>query len=466
VFPSLSPSRSFLLFAAFVGLCVAASSALGATQATVPPALVEEAPAFSDAALQPADFSDFDALPPAEIVPIDATAFASDEPAEPSDDVVSPFKIDADASPFQLDGGAPPFRLPDATTSGGVQIFETPESLSDVALTPTPNATQAVETVKLDPYFSRSPSSWAMTSMREGRNSLFQSVGFEVSSAANVGALRCGLFEASADVTLGLPFPTVQTPLLVSPTFGWTQIETPETLPTPFDDKLSLFSQGLVFQYYVPINSRLLINVNFQAFYNTDYHSSAADAWFFNGYAAAAWKINPTTNLLFGVYHNPAAESWKTIPVGGLVWKPRDDFYLEAMIPYPKIAKRVDFGAVDKYLGASPHWIYLAGEVGGDIWAFETGSPNAAASRSFALDELEARRRDEIWAGRQARVRYFDFRIFAGIETKTGRNVDWALEAGVALARELSIQTIDGGPKFDRRYTPNAVGIIRFRASY
>ncbi|MBQ2849504.1 MAG: hypothetical protein IJE77_03395, partial [Thermoguttaceae bacterium] len=62
--------------------------------------------------------------------------------------------------------------------------------------------------------------------------------------------------------------------------------------------------------------------------------------------------------------------------------------------------------------------------------------------------------------------RYFDFRIFAGIETKSGRDVDWALEGGVAIARELTIQTIDGGPEFSRRYTPNAVGIVRFRASY
>jgi hypothetical protein len=74
------------------------------------------------------------------------------------------------------------------------------------------------------------------------------------------------LLETRADVTLGLPLPTVQTPLLISPTFAWTQIETPETLPTPFDDKLSLFSQGLAFQYYVPLNERLLINVNVNAF--------------------------------------------------------------------------------------------------------------------------------------------------------------------------------------------------------
>ncbi|MBQ2790526.1 MAG: hypothetical protein IJE97_12895, partial [Thermoguttaceae bacterium] len=175
-------------------------------------------------------------------------------------------------------------------------------------------------------------------------------------------------------------------------------------------------------------------------------------------------------NLLFGVYHNGAAETWKTIPVGGLVWKPRDDFYLEATIPYPKIAKRVDLGVVDKNINASPHWIYVAGEVGGNIWAFETASMRDVESRPFATPnvdaELEERRRDAIWAGRQARVRYFDFRVFAGIETKTGRDVDWALEGGVALVRELAIQTIDGGPKLDRRYTPSAVGIVRFRASY
>ena len=486
MFPSLFSSRPFLLSVVFAGLCGAASTAFGAPQTSVPPALVEpepSSPLLSDVEFYPADFADFYALSPAET---DATAAPVSETA-PSlfGGGASPFQIDPDASPFHLGGGAPPFRLPDATTDGEVQIFEIPETKatrigllsapevsSEIALIPEPTsaANNGVETVKLDPYFSRNPSSWATTSIREGRNSLFQSVGFEASSAANTGVLRCGLLETRADVTLGLPLPTVQTPLLISPTFAWTQIETPETLPTPFDDKLSLFSQGLAFQYYVPLNERLLINVNVNAFYNTDYHSNASDAWFFNGYAAAAWKINPTTNLLFGVYHNPAAESWKTIPVGGLVWKPREDFYLEAMIPYPKIAKRVDLGVVDKNIDASPHWIYLAGEVGGNIWAFETASTSELSNRPFATPNVEAElaalRRDAIWAGRQARVRYFDFRLFAGLETKSGRDVDWALEAGVALARELAIQTIDNGPKFDRRYTPNAVGIVRFRASY
>ncbi|MBQ9799888.1 MAG: hypothetical protein IJO40_08110 [Thermoguttaceae bacterium] len=497
-FPSRSTSLSTVLF--FAGLSgIASSEALGASQAPVPPAVLENATA-APYERYPADFVDAVSIPPT-----DYESNAAALPASPSfsfDDALfdaasSPFQIDPDASPFRLGGGSPPFRLPDATTSGNVQIFEIPETkatrfglLSAPALTseaapnlfpapeseaalfpgPTKSLTREVESVKLDPYFSRNPSSWATTSIREGRNSLFQSVGFEASNAANTGALRCGLLETRADVTLGLPLPTVQTPLLVSPTFAWTQIETPEDLPTPFDDKISLFSQGLAFQYYVPINERLLINVNVNAFYNTDYHSSASDAWFFNGYAAAAWKINPRTNLLFGLYHNNAAENWKTIPVGGLVWKPRDDFYLEAMIPYPKIAKRVDLGVVDKNINASPHWIYIAGEVGGNIWAFETISTNELKSRPFATPtvdaELETLRRDAVWAGRQARVRYFDFRIFAGIETKSGRDVDWALEGGVAIARELTIQTIDGGPEFSRRYTPNAVGIVRFRASY
>lgn len=496
MFPSVFPSRSVVFFAvAFAGLCGSASpSAFGATQAVVPPALVESSstePTYSAVERYPAEFAAVAAFPPAETAPSgapdaeNAPSFFGADLADLFDAETSPFQIDSDASPFQLGGGAPPFRLPDAATDGDVQIFEIPETKatrfgllsapeisSEIALTPELKsvATADAETVKLDPYFSRSPSSWATTSIREGRNSLFQSVGFEASNAANTGALRCGLLETRADVTLGLPLPTVQTPLLVSPTFAWTQIETPEDLPTPFDDKISLFSQGLAFQYYVPLNERLLINVNVNAFYNTDYHSNASDAWFFNGYAAAAWKINPRTNLLFGVYHNNAAENWKTIPVGGLVWKPRDDFYLEAMIPYPKIAKRVDLGVVDENINVSPHWIYVAGEVGGNIWAFETTSTGELKSRPFATPNVDAElatlRRDAIWAGRQARVRYFDFRIFAGIETKTGRDVDWALEGGVALARELTIQTIDEGPEFNRRYTPNAVGIVRFRASY
>ncbi|MBQ2789719.1 MAG: hypothetical protein IJE97_08775, partial [Thermoguttaceae bacterium] len=348
MFPSFLSSRPTVFFAALAALYGVASPAFGATQTVVPPATVEANPplTLSDNNLYPAaDFVEFEAVPPAELIP--NAAPASPQP----NDATSPFQIDDNASPFRLGGGAPPFRLPDASANGGVQIFEIPEtkatrfgllSAPNFGTETVPNATSAsesdallfpdptkslndnVETVKLDPYFSRSPSSWATTAIREGRNSLFQSVGFEASSVADSGSVRCGLLETRADVTLGLPFPTVQTPLLVSPTFAWTQIETPEDLPTPFDDKLSLFSQGLTFQYYVPLNERLLINVNVNAFYNADYHSSASDAWFFNGYAAAAWKINPKTNLLFGLYYKPAAETWKTIPVGGLVWKPRD----------------------------------------------------------------------------------------------------------------------------------------------
>lgn len=447
-------SRFSFLSPAVFAFAAAFSPAFGAEPALAPPAIVETGP-FPVAAETPTANAELDAA--------------------------SPFRVDPDAFAFRLGGGSPPFRLNDGSTSGDVQILSIPEtsatrfglesaptiaSESEIALEPKSlfSETEETEAVKLDPYYSRNPSSWATTAIREGRNSLFQSVGFEAVAAANSGDERCGLLETRADVTFGTPFFTLQTPLLISPTFAWTQIETPRDLPSPFQDKLSLFSQGLAFQYYVPLNERLLINVNVNAFYNTDYHASSSVAWFFNGYAAAAWKINPRTNLLFGVYHNGAAENWKTIPVGGIVWKPSDDFYLEAMIPYPKIAKRVDWGVVDKNINASPHWVYVSGEVGGNIWAFKTDSLPADAALSSA--ELEAIRRDEIWADRQAGARYFDFRIFAGIETKTGRDVDWALEAGVAVARELRLKTTDGGPVFDRRYTPDAVGVVRFRASY
>ncbi|MBQ7814716.1 MAG: hypothetical protein IJ387_09530, partial [Thermoguttaceae bacterium] len=71
MFPSVFPSRSVVFFAvAFAGLCGSASpSAFGATQAVVPPAVVESPstlPVSSDAARYPVEFAEFAAIPPAE----------------------------------------------------------------------------------------------------------------------------------------------------------------------------------------------------------------------------------------------------------------------------------------------------------------------------------------------------------------------------------------------------------------
>lgn len=341
----------------------------------------------------------------------------------------------------------------DGSGNFGSGFFQGVLPETPIALLPTPDDADA-GAPKLDPYYSRSPSSWATTSIREARNSVFQSVGAEFWVAPSGGLERGGVFEASVDATLGLPFFTLQTPLLISPIFRWTQIETPQELQSAFDDKLSLFSQGLKFQYYFPIDERLLINANLNVMYNSDYRSKGSDSWFLNGYVAGAWKLNPQTNVLFGVYHNPAAESWRTIPVGGVVWKPSDDFYVEAVIPYPKVAKRLDWGIVDENIGASPYWVYVSGNVAGNVWGVRANDVNSANVDASGF------------AGRAAEARYFDYRICVGIETKTGRDVDWALEGGVAFAREFSMKTTDDAPETRREYDLKPAGILRFRVAY
>ena len=87
----------------------------------------------------------------------------------------------------------------------------------------------------------------------------------------------------------------------------------------------------------------------------------------------------------------------------------------ELIFPHPRIAKRVYwFGACTE---DEQDWIYVAGELGGGIWAIERAGG--------VLDTVD----------------YTDYRAFVGIERKILFGFNTRLELGYVFGRKLRFNT-------------------------
>jgi hypothetical protein len=123
-----------------------------------------------------------------------------------------------------------------------------------------------------------------------------------------------GLNEVDSFVTVAIPAPTREWPMLISPTFNVRWIDGPVTPDLP-------------------------------------------------GLARFDW-IPDRLQLLFGVLYLNRNDV-QLLPAGGLIWTPNDAKRYEILFPKPKLAHRITVG---------PHyedWVYLGAEFGGNTYAVE-----------------------------------------------------------------------------------------------
>jgi hypothetical protein len=117
------------------------------------------------------------------------------------------------------------------------------------------------------------------------------------------------------------------------------------------------------------------------------------------------------------------------LPIGGLVWMPRDDLRLELLVPKPRLVRRYESDA-----GGAKFW-YLAGQLGGGGWAVaDTPQTNVL-------------------------VTYNDLRLLVGWESLRISGWQWNLEAGYVFARHIAI---DGNVAA----SPTPTALVQFSAGF
>jgi hypothetical protein len=211
------------------------------------------------------------------------------------------------------------------------------------------------------------------------------------------------LTEFESMLTVAVPAPTKDYPLLISPIFE------ARFLDGPIDPDLPpiLYTTGIDFMWVPKVTDRLRGVISVAPMIYSDFESSDADMFRITGRGIVQWDAIPDRlQFLAGVlYLN--RDDVSLLPVAGLIWNPNPYWNLELIFPRPKIARLINYGA------AHSDWVYLLGEFGGNTWAV---------------------RRD---SGLQDKATLRDIRAMLGIERRKNGGANYRFEVGYVFAREI-----------------------------
>ena len=240
------------------------------------------------------------------------------------------------------------------------------------------------------------------------------------------------IFDSELRVSLGMPFPTVRTPLVITPGVGMHLFDGPDAPDLP----------SRVYDAYLDILWKNMLDPNFTfdialtPGWYSDFEQNSDEALRIGGRVLARYQWTPITKFMLGLAYLDRDDVdvigiEGVLPIIGVVLTPNDDLRLELVIPKPRVAWRT---SVD---GCHEQWWYVRGEFGGGTWAIE---------RQSGLPDV---------------VNYSDLRISLGHELKyNGDPIAW-LELGYVFDREISY---DSGSTPD--FSPNNTIMLRAGLGY
>ena len=236
----------------------------------------------------------------------------------------------------------------------------------------------------------------------EHKNGFFQKLGVTETWIDRDGADDFGLNEIDTYVTVAVPAPTREWPLLISPTFNTRLLDGPVSPDLP-----SRIYETYLDLLWVPrISPRWMAIVGVAPSYYGDFQADSSKAFRMTGKGLARFDWSPTVQLLFGVLYLNRNDI-RLLPAGGIIWTPNDAKRYEILFPKPKLAHRITLG--DNY----EDWLYIGGEFGGNTYAIE---------RVGGFDDFITLR---------------DIRTYIGLERKLNGGAGYRLEAGWVFARRI-----------------------------
>jgi hypothetical protein len=221
------------------------------------------------------------------------------------------------------------------------------------------------------------------------------------------------MFDTELRFSLGFPFPTVASPLVVSPGFGAHWIDGPDAPDLP----ARVYDAYVDFLWKLPITEQFKLDLAITPGWYSDFEHSDSDALRIVGRAIGSYTWTPEVKLMLGAAYLDR-EDVPVLPIAGVVYTPNADWELELVFPKPRVAWRY---ACE---GEFASWAYIGGEFGGGSWAIE---------RTNGLIDV---------------VNYSDWRIFVGQEIKRGGDSIAWIELGYVFNRELSYDN-SGTPDFE-----------------
>jgi hypothetical protein len=236
------------------------------------------------------------------------------------------------------------------------------------------------------------------------KNGFFQK--FSLSAtwlAGEPSPTKLGIVETESFVTVAVPFPTTEWPLLITPYLQVRSLSGPTTPELP----ATLYETYVDFLWVPRLSPSLLGILALTPSLYSDFEAASDDGFRFAGKGLIRWDIrDEQLQLLAGVlYLN--REDIRLLPAGGIIWRPTPEYDLEFIFPRPKLARRLSFTE------SSTDWLYFAGEFGGNSFAV---SSNAGVRDTVTLR---------------------DWRVMAGWERRRDGGAGVRVEAGYVFSRSV-----------------------------
>jgi len=262
------------------------------------------------------------------------------------------------------------------------------------------------------------------------RTGVFQRVNFNTLWAPRSGSQGLGMTDLDLSATFGLPLPTPDSPLVLTPKFS----------ATFFDFKgggsETFYTTGLSMQWFRPIvKDKFTVNLGFSVFYSGDFKAKASDSLRYPIHLAGIWNFNPRTKIVFGVVYADRKDSYNFFPMAGLIWTPNDDLSIELIVPRMRVAQRVHW--FDSTAGGED-WLYTAFEFGSGSWGWEFTPSHSG------------------------RFEYRDLRLLMGYERRTRFGLNLGFEVGYMFDRHVGLDTGFGSA----RARPSDAVFLRLRSSF
>jgi len=229
---------------------------------------------------------------------------------------------------------------------------------------------------------------------------------------------RLGLFEAAGSITLGIP---KVRGLTVRPGIAYDNFKGPNQTDLPSDMYTAEVNGAWMYQVQDRLRMRLSATVGV---YSDLEGGSPADGLRISGGSLFTYECNPDVQLVFGTaWIN--LENRSMLPIGGIVWYPRDDVLMELIFPEGRVSTRLAENS------EGSRWLYLG-------WGF--------FGRTWHVERL---------SGDDENATYQDWRLSLGMEWRSMSGMTAFTEAGYVFNRELEFESGAG------TYDPGSVIMLR-----
>jgi hypothetical protein len=259
------------------------------------------------------------------------------------------------------------------------------------------------------------------------KDGFFQKLNFQATNIDPAASSGFALTEIETALTVAVPAPTKNFPLLITPMFDARFLDGPVAPDLP----PQLFTTGIDFMWVPKFGDRWRAAIAVAPMVYSDFQSSDADMFRLTGKGVVQWDAIPDKlQFMAGVlYLN--RDDVRLFPVIGAIWNPTPYWNLELVFPRPKLARLINYGADHS------DWVYVLGEFGGNSWAVQRDS------------------------GLQDKVTLRDLRVMLGVERRKNGGVNYRAEVGFVFAREIEYLSAPGA-----NYEPADTVLLRLGTTF